>query len=92
MERMMSPEERNLAPRVSASLTPWVSLPDMGRPKMLMLPVPSHCLIVSILLVLSIVSVLSICLLYHINSGMECGGLMTWDWSGMGIWGEMDED
>ena len=43
------PEERNLAPNVSASLMPWVSLPDMGRPKMLILPVPSQVLIVSIL-------------------------------------------
>ena len=47
MARIMMPEERNLAFRASASLTPWVSLPDMGRPKILMLPVPSHCLIVS---------------------------------------------
>lgn len=39
------PEERNLASKVSASLMPWVSLPDIGKPKMLMLPVPSHCLI-----------------------------------------------
>ena len=42
------PEDRNLAPRASANLMPWVSLPDIGKPKILMDPVPSHFLIVAI--------------------------------------------
>ncbi len=48
MARIIMPEERNLAFKVSANFTPWVSLPDMGRPKMLMEPVPSQVLMVAI--------------------------------------------
>ena len=43
------PEERNLPSNALASLMPWVSLPDIGKPNMLILPVPSHVLIFSIL-------------------------------------------
>lgn len=42
------PEERNLPSNALASLMPWVSLPDIGKPNMLMLPVPSQALIFSI--------------------------------------------
>ena len=46
---MMMPEERNLPSRALASRMPWVSLPDIGSPKILILPVPSQDLIVAIL-------------------------------------------
>ena len=49
LARMMMPEERSLASRALANMRPWVSLPDMGRPKMLIEPVPSQDLIVAIL-------------------------------------------
>ncbi len=45
MARIMMPEERNFAFNASASLMPWVSLPDIGKPKMFIEPVPSHFLI-----------------------------------------------
>lgn len=47
MSRIIMPEEMNLASRASARRMPWVSLPDIGRPKMLMLPVPSQFLMVA---------------------------------------------
>jgi len=42
----MRPEERNLPSMVSARRMPTVSLPDKGKPKTLMLPVPIQFLIV----------------------------------------------
>ena len=45
----MRPDDKNLAPRISARRMPWVSLPDMGKPNRLIEPVPSHCLMVLIL-------------------------------------------
>ncbi len=57
MARIIRPEERNLAPKASARRRPWVSLPDMGKPKMLIEPVSSQVLIVEILS--------SMALLYH---------------------------
>ena len=42
------PDEMNLASSVSANLMPWVSLPDIGKPKILIEPVPSQVLIAEI--------------------------------------------